>query len=137
MVGIPRSGRIRLVKSRGYVGTLIAIPYSMNSTQTKGNEMKTIDIQILDGNLTNDDIPGDDLVDDYVDMLRAAVAAEYPGAEINIDLQRPTSGASRPTSVIDYDDEDDPGTDNSDAEYMVSELEGNIWVEWCEKHDLA
>ncbi len=94
--------------------------------------MKTIDIQILDGNLTNDDIPGDDLVDDYVDMLTAAVAAEYPDAKIDIDLQRLTSGCTRPVSIVD-----DDGIDYSDDEYSVSKIMGAVWVEWCEKHDLA
>ncbi len=99
--------------------------------------MKIIEIQILDGNLTNEDDPTREQVDDYVDMLRAAVLVEYPGSEINIDLQRHTSGATRATSIIDYSDADDPGMDNTDDEYCVEEISNSVWVKWCEKHDLA
>lgn len=94
--------------------------------------MKTIDIQILDGNLTNEMDPTTEQLDDYVDMLRAAVHAEIIDAEINIDLQRHTSGASRPATVCD-----EMGMDYSDESRTVSELECSVWVEWMEKHELA
>jgi len=102
------------------------------NSKTKEMKMKSVDIQILDGNLTNEMDPTTEQLDDYVDMLRAAVSAEIIDAEINIDLQRDTSGCSQPATVCD-----ESGMDYSDDEYTVNELKNQVWVEWMEKHELA
>lgn len=94
--------------------------------------MKTIDIQILDGNLTNEDDPTREQVSDYVEMVRSAVSEIAPGAEIEIDLQH-ASGCTRVVHAYGYDE--DP--DVYGIEYEVSDLMNKVHADWAEKHNLA
>jgi len=93
--------------------------------------MKTITMQILDGNLLNNRAPTRKEVDRLVEMTREALEKEFPGADVLIDLQRDTSGATRPLTV-----EDDEGCDHGARdEERAHEITQRAWQEWVEGLD--
>lgn len=89
------------------------------------SERRRIYVNVLDGNLSSEVQPNRAQTDDYVARIRVAVAEEFPGWELEVDLRRGCSGDPRPTEAWD-------GADRAEAvEAAVHRIEEETWIAWC------
>lgn len=79
---------------------------------------------ILDGNLTTDGTPTRSAVDRLAQKVADALAKAFPGARVEVEIRRKTSGscpADRFYPEADFDDE-----------RRASEVEATVYQEWIE-----
>jgi hypothetical protein len=99
-------------------------------TAARENDMNTtltdITIRFCDGDLLTDDAPTRDAVDRYAEMVAEAVASDYPGAKVEVDVQRHTSGGQ--TTVSAYGGHGDVCA----VHEAILETANRVWEQWCE-----
>jgi GH15 family glucan-1,4-alpha-glucosidase len=92
----------------------------MNTTLTD------ITIRFCDGDLLTDDAPTRDAVDRYAEMVAEAVASDYPGAKVEVNVERDTSGMA---TEVAAQNADGPVWNAEDA---ILETTNRVWEQWCE-----
>lgn len=83
-----------------------------------------------DGDLLTDGTPTRKAVDRLAEQTCAAIAAEFPGAEVTVHVERRVSGLE--SKIHFYPDPEDWKQESSDRE-GVRYLAGKCWEEWCQK----
>ena len=94
-----------------------------------------LNMTVLENNLDTDPALADlsDFADRYCEMLTSELERAYPGMEVEIDLQRNTSGACRgPAAFCDGADPEWEGELADDIESEAAQLSNTLWVEMVE-----